>query len=362
MAKKADSRIRRARAKACAQRGTVSKGLPWGGNHAGAGQTAGGVTAFGKRASLEDVGVGHKEGASALRQDTSPIVWIAKSLIISGRPGQWSEYNAKHHLLQLTLKTRMDVAALISGWFRVFLLPPAGLFVLLVVGWLMRRRWPRTGKVVARSALLLFFVLCTPVGADLLVAPLENLTIPLTPAAARGAQAIVVLAAGRLDNAPEYADADIPDYIALARLRYGAKLQHETGLPVLVSGGNRAVSAPFKSKAEDMAIAMAEDFLTPVTWVEDRSETTAENATRSGTILRAQGIQRILLVTDAMHMPRAEKVFAQSGLNVMAAPTMFFRLQRHDLSSFIPSAEGLRRSYYAMYEWIGILWYRLRFS
>lgn len=254
----------------------------------------------------------------------------------------------------------MDVAAIAALIFRVFLLPPAGLFVMLCIGWLIRRRRPVTGKIVVRSSLVLFYVLCTPFGANLLVEPLENLTRPLSLAAAKEAQAIVILAAGRLDNAPEYDAADIPDYIALARLRYGARLQHETGLPLLVSGGNRARSAPFKTKADDMAEALRNDFVTPVKWVEGQSETTADNARLSGAILKAAGVHRILLVTDAMHMPRAEKVFVQSGLEVVAAPTMFFRLKQQDVSTFVPSAEGLRRSYYAVYEWIGICWYRLR--
>ena len=242
----------------------------------------------------------------------------------------------------------------------MFLLPPAGLFVLLLIGYLIRKRWLLAGKVVTRTSLVVFVILCTPAGANLLVAPLENLTAPLVPLAVTGAQAIVVLAAGRVDNAPEYGDADIPDYIALARLRYGAHLQHQTSLPLLVSGGNRAENAPFKSKAEDMARALHDDFLTPVKWVEDRSETTSENAKLSSAILKAAGVSRILLVTDAMHMPRAEKVFKDVGLQVVPAPTMFFRLQHVDLGTFLPSAEGLRRSYYASYEWVGIAWYRLR--
>ena len=254
----------------------------------------------------------------------------------------------------------MDSATVASNLVRVFLLPPAGLFLLLGIGWLTRQRWPRAGELVTRSALVVFFILCMPIGADLLVAPLEGLTAPLSSAATKGAQAIVVLAAGRLDNAPEYADDDIPDYIALARLRYGARLQRQTGLPLLVSGGNRATSAPFKSKAEDMASALRDDFNTPVKWVEGRSESTADNARLSGAMLKAAGVRRILLVTDAMHMPRAEQVFAQTGLEVIAAPTMFFRITHPDAGSFVPSAEGLRRSHYALYEWIGIVWYRLR--
>ena len=77
-------------------------------------------------------------------------------------------------------------------------------------------------------------------------------------------------------------------------------------------------------------------------------------------MLQASGINRILLVTDAMHMARAEPMFRATGLEVVAAPTMFFRMRHFDLDGFLPDAEGMRRSYYASYEWIGILWYRLQ--
>lgn len=253
----------------------------------------------------------------------------------------------------------MDFGSFASQTFRLFLLPPASLFVILAFGWTLHRRLPLVSKLIVRSVLLVSFILCTPAGANLLVAPLENLTVPLLGPATVRAGAIVILAAGRHGNAAEYGGIDIPDYIALARLRYGAHLQHETGLPILVSGGNRAGIAPFETKAFDMAYALRNDFKTPVTWVEGNSETTAENASRSIVILHAAGVEQILLVTDAMHMPRAQQVFRQSGMHVTPAPTMFFRLDHYDVGSFVPSAEGLRRSYYALYEWIGLGWYNL---
>jgi uncharacterized SAM-binding protein YcdF (DUF218 family) len=196
----------------------------------------------------------------------------------------------------------------------------------------------------------------------LLVSPLESLTAPLVATRASEAQAIVVLAAGRLRHAPEYGGKNIPDYIALARLRYAARLHHESALPVLVSGGNRALDGDRASKASDMARVLQEDFLTPVRWIEGESENTAENATYSAAILKRHGVRKILLVTDAMHMPRAQMVFEWSGLEVLAAPTMFFKYDQPSsaLSSLVPSAEGLRRSYYATYEWIGLAWYRAK--
>jgi len=251
----------------------------------------------------------------------------------------------------------MNTHLLLSSIVRALVLPPFSLFFLIATGLLLSRWWPRLGRILAGGAVAALFFLCTEIGANFLVLPLENLTTPLASTGNTHAQAIVVLAAGRLEHAPEYEGADIPDYIALARLRYAARLQHETGLPILVSGGNVRSGGAGKSKAADMANALREDFRTPVKWIEGSSDNTAENALFSAKILRQDGVRRIMLVTDAMHMPRAKMVFEQAGLEVVAAPTMFFGARQVKPFSFLPSAEGLRRSYYATYEWIGLIWY-----
>lgn len=84
------------------------------------------------------------------------------------------------------------------------------------------------------------------------------------------------------------------------------------------------------------------------------------SARLSARILRQDGVHRILLVTDAMHMPRAKMEFAKTGLDVVAVPTLFFADGSIAPFDFLPSAEGLRRSYYAIYEWIGLIWYWVR--
>lgn len=272
--------------------------------------------------------------------------------------GHFSGYSVLQESRVTTPSMDLKLAAAYIG--HVILLPPTSLFVGMAIGWLLHWRWPRLGKGISRVSLFLLFAVCTPLGADLLVAPLEGLTTPLASADGTGAQAIVLLAAGRLENAPEYANTHVPDYIALARLRYAARLQHATGLPLLVTGGNRAKDASKDSKAASIARALRDDFRTPVTWIEGDSETTAENASKSKAILQANHVQRILLVTDAMHMPRSEAVFRASGFEVVAAPTVFLRREHVDFGEFVPSAEALRRSYYATYEWLGIFWYRLQ--
>ncbi len=212
--------------------------------------------------------------------------------------------------------------------------------------------------VVAFAAL---YFLCTERGAGLLVRPLEDRNAPLASTADTGAQAIVVLGAGRFVHAVEYGGRDIPDYIALGRLRYAAKLQHETDLPILVSGGNGLPDGAMASEADAMASALREDFRTPVKWVEGMSENTMENALFSAKVLRQNGVNRILLVTDALHMTRARRSFARTGLGVVAAPTIFLGSGGAGADGFFPSAEGLRRSRYAIHEWAGLLWYGIRY-
>ncbi len=245
---------------------------------------------------------------------------------------------------------------------RGFILPPANLFLLILIGLAIWRRRPRAGRIVAGTGLALLALLSTNAVASLFVRPLEAMTAPLRDPGHAGAQAIVVLAAGRLQDAPEYEGQDIPDYVALARLRYAAHLQRRTGLPILVSGGVGAKAGeeraiPF---GEAMAVALREDFGVPVRWVEARSRDTAENAAFSAAMLRKDGVRRILLVTDAMHMPRSRRVFEHAGLEVVDAPTMFFGDQARSVNAFVPSAEGMRRSWYALYELIGLGWYRVR--
>ena len=255
---------------------------------------------------------------------------------------------------------------LINALPRNLFLPPTSLFLIIALGLLLWRFRPRAGRIVAGTGLALLTFMSSNAGSSFLVRPLEQLTKPLARPESAGAQAIVVLAAGRLRSAGEYDNRDIPDHTALARLRYGAHLQRRTGLPILVTGGNGgsgvdpATIDMGYTKADAMARALREDFGVPVKWLEGRSRDTNENATCSAALLRPAGVKRILLVTDAMHMPRSCAAFERAGLDVVNAPTMFFSKQAQGSSSWVPGAEGMRRSRYALYEWMGSIWYRLR--
>lgn len=251
----------------------------------------------------------------------------------------------------------MKTSVILAKALSALLLPPLGLILISAFGLMLRRRWPRAGLALGAFALIVLTVLSTPAGALLLVIPLENRTAPLASANGTAAQAIVVLGAGRIRNAPEYGGHDIPAFVPLARLRYAAKLRRETGLPVLVTGG--APDGATESEAVIMARSLRDDFAVPVRWIEDRSDDTVQNAAYSAAILKRDDIGRILLVTDSIHMPRARVMFEQTGLQVIPAPTAYLGRGRLTPLDFIPGGEGLSRAHYAMHEWLGIAWHWL---
>jgi len=99
------------------------------------------------------------------------------------------------------------------------------------------------------------------------------------------------------------------------------------------------------------------------TFAEEASENTWQNAIYLRQTLQSQGISRVVLVTSAWHMPRSRWCFEQQGLEVIAAPTDFLTEQRgRDMRSLFPDANTLAESSLALHEYLGMLWYRLRYA
>ena len=109
-------------------------------------------------------------------------------------------------------------------------------------------------------------------------------------------------------------------------------------------------SAQSESEAEVAArLALAEHGAV-LRWLEADSRDTAGNARLTAPPLLASGVQRIALVTDAWHMPRAMHAFSQSGLTVTPAPIGFVLPLRSALLEWLPSASGLQASSVVMRE------------
>lgn len=256
----------------------------------------------------------------------------------------------------------------IEGWkpaLTALVLPPLPFLLLVLVGarLMFKRRW---------LAWLLVLLGCTGVWlSSTQVAALMLTQWLLAPPRALNAgdiselkrapkTAIVVMGSGRRLLAPEYGMSSLPPR-AIERLRYGLWLARETGLPVAFSGGVGHGSAPGPSEAQIAARISEREFGVKLRWLEGDSRDTRESALRSVSLLQAQGIEHLVLVTHGYHMPRTHKNFqaalAAQGvrMTLSQAPLgmpVFGQLQ---LGDWLPSMRGFEGTWLALHEGLGLL-------
>lgn len=108
-----------------------------------------------------------------------------------------------------------------------------------------------------------------------------------------------------------------------------------------------------------MREALEKDFGVKVRWVEAQSLDTAQNASLSAPLLKRAGVGRILLVSHAMHLARARELFEREGLEVVPAPTAYYSRGEFSFFHLLPSIGGLRGSYFALHEALGLFVQRL---
>lgn len=249
---------------------------------------------------------------------------------------------------------------------RPLVMPPAAPLLLMVAGLLLLRRKPKIGRSVTVVGLLLAWLLATGLAADLICGRLEASQRPLAPAALQAARqgpnpprAIVILGGGAVRDGNFTPARERLHARTLERVMAGARLARASGLPILVSGGRPEWLV--HSEAELMRRVLVDELGLSVRWVEDRSRDTAENARFSAAMLRAQGIDSIVLVTHAYHMPRSQAVFESTGLEVLGSPHDWKGggPDFTDVREWMPSAASAETVWLALHETLGLYWYRL---
>ena len=243
------------------------------------------------------------------------------------------------------------------------ILPPGGLLLLLLLAWWLRRRMPRLSLACFVVGLGGLWLMSLPVVVEWSARELEA-EPPLAeaewPRLAERVDAIVVLGGGRERDDPAWGG-DQPSAMALERLRYAARLARASGLPLLTSGGLHFGEPP--SEALIMADTLRRDFGVDVRWQEGESRTTWENAEFTAGILLPQGIRRVLLVTQAAHMPRARWSFERAGFEVAAAPMGYLGVPNgRPLGGWLPESKAVWQSGMLLNEAVGLLAYPLAYD
>lgn len=256
----------------------------------------------------------------------------------------------------------------LSKFLPLFIYPLGLAFTLLVMALIFHKktRWQMT-------ALLLAVVILWLGGnswvAHSLTRSLEWHYLPLEELP--HADVIVVLGGGT--DSAQYPRSIVEVNGAGDRILYARWLYLQGVAPkLLLSGGNIPWMDTQNAPADDMA-ALLEMLGVPeeAIWLEPESLNTYENALFSREILDREGIDRIVLVTSALHMPRAVALFEHQDLEVIPAPTDYSitqerwdRLWEPNLTAQIfnlfPSVGNLEDTTVALKEYIGILVYGLR--
>ena len=242
-------------------------------------------------------------------------------------------------------------------------MPLASLVLLVVAGLLLAIRHKRKGLLlIAIASSGLWLLSCQGMAVWLAAHALPQYP-PVTAAQlkARQVQAIVVLGGGIYPQAPEYGQAQ-PGPATAARLRYGIWLARQTGLPIAFTGGSgwAAATDQGSSEAQVAGRVAQQDYGMTIRWLEAQSRDTFENASLLTPLLKRDGIARIALVTDALHMPRSVLEFEKQGLVIMAAPTGFVLPSQSGVLLWLPSTDGIAASTRVLHELLGLTAAKLR--
>ena len=226
---------------------------------------------------------------------------------------------------------------------------PRGLLIVgLIILWLAGNRWVSYG--LARS--------------------LEWQNLP--PEEFPSAEVIVLLGGGTEPGDPPRPMAEVN--AAGDRLLYAAKLYQQGAAPViLVSGGNVDFSSDRNSTPAEEMTELLGLMGVPASaiWQQPESQNTYEDALYSAEILAENGIDEVILITSALHMPRSKALFEQQGITVIPAPTDFTVTEHSWRTTFdprlgefviyvMPNASALNLTTNVLKEYIGMLVYSLR--
>ncbi len=203
--------------------------------------------------------------------------------------------------------------------------------------WTPRRRWWVAFGSGALAALAIEAVLRFTPLADRIAVPI------LRPDTEGPAEVAVVLGAG--------VDATCaPNLFAIRRTHLAARWYRQGRVPMLLftggpssGSGNCTVARAMADLAEELGVPSSAVLL------EESASSTWENARNSSRLLRARGVRRVLLVTDCLHMRRAEIFFRAFGFETERSSVPALQLYSDNL--------GLLRA--ALHEWLGLLYHRL---
>jgi len=216
----------------------------------------------------------------------------------------------------------------------------------------------RIASVLAVSIL----IICSlPIFSNKLITSLENEYILSDTSSAKTADAIVVLSGmvrtinGKNGLSYEWAEAS-------DRIFAGIELIKKNKAPIMVLTAGKLPWSVGKSEGEYLRdVAIKYGVPNKNILLTENVENTDQEAKAVAKLLN-KASPKIILVTSAFHMPRAQKVFEAAGIKIEPFAVDFLSgAGKYTIMNFIPSSGALNQTSFFIREHIGRLYYNLRY-
>lgn len=211
-------------------------------------------------------------------------------------------------------------------------------------------------KLLSILTVLLMVITFTGLGVKLFLLPLEDYAV-YDLESYQNPHPIVVLGGG-INHGVEAGRAEL-SAASLRRLTYGYQLYRKLESTIIFTGG---VGVGYEDASEagtagewliNMGVA-ADDI-----YLETRARTTFENAVYVKEWLQKSEIQKIYLVTSAVHLPRSAAVFNEQGIDFIPVPAGHLYDRDFVWLDYLPNRSALTANMSALHEWLGLLWYKI---
>ncbi|RPE81660.1 YdcF family protein [Vulcaniibacterium tengchongense] len=230
--------------------------------------------------------------------------------------------------------------------------PPALSFWLLACAALAALlHWRRLGALMLAVALGWSGLWSLPSASDWLRGLLESRYPVVDEAELPRADAIVVLGGGARYGWLDRPDVR-PEQLRSSRLAAGARawLAGRAPIVILSGGGEGGITEARRMAAAIARLGVPESALV----LEERSRDTRDNARYTAELAEQHGVHRVLLVTSALHMPRASLLFRQAGIEAIPVPVPERATRASWRERWLPSRSALWRSGRALKELAGL--------
>lgn len=168
---------------------------------------------------------------------------------------------------------------------------------------------------------------------------------------------IAVFGGGVSSFYDSFSRSSVLDIYGSVRTFTGYRIYQKRALPIILSGGEVLNQEPFAEVAKNflLSLGLKRDFI----YVDNLSRDTYENVRNIISIAKKNGFNKIIVVSDAIHIPRIILVFKKNNYYDFSFYPSYYICSNFSWKDFIPS--DMFYSNIFIHEFLGYIWYSISY-